>query len=61
MSVDLDAPAWRRQRWAARTSLSAAALAVLLPLAHGGLGGVLLLAAGLAGARPSRRRPCGGR
>lgn len=50
MSVDLDAPAWRRQRWAARTSLAAAALAVLLPLAYGGLGGVLLLAAGLAGA-----------
>jgi diacylglycerol kinase family enzyme len=50
MSVDLNAPAWRRQRWAARTSLAAAALAVLLPLGYGGLGGVLLLAAGLAGA-----------
>ncbi|WP_329289620.1 diacylglycerol/lipid kinase family protein [Streptomyces pseudovenezuelae] len=50
MSVDLNAPAFRRQRWAARTSLAAAALAVLLPLGYGGLGGVLLLAAGLAGA-----------
>ncbi|MFF7523270.1 diacylglycerol/lipid kinase family protein [Streptomyces pseudovenezuelae] len=50
MSVDVNAPAFRRQRWAARTSLAAAALAVLLPLGYGGLGGVLLLAAGLAGA-----------
>ncbi|MER7564756.1 diacylglycerol kinase family protein, partial [Streptomyces sp. NPDC097941] len=50
MSVDLNAAAWRSQRWAARTSLAAAALAVLLPLGYGGLGGVLLLAAGLAGA-----------
>ncbi|MFJ6388053.1 diacylglycerol/lipid kinase family protein [Streptomyces sp. NPDC091972] len=50
MSVDLNGPGRRGQRWAARTSLAAAALAVLLPLAHGGLGGVLLLAAGLAGA-----------
>ncbi|MGC0405491.1 diacylglycerol kinase family enzyme [Streptomyces sp. SAI-126] len=50
MSVDVNAPAFRRQRWAARTSLATAALAVLLPLAYGGLGGVLLLAAGLAGA-----------
>ncbi|MET8079495.1 diacylglycerol kinase family protein [Streptomyces sp. NPDC005303] len=50
MSVDVNAPAFRRQRWAARSSLATAALAVLLPLAYGGLGGVLLLAAGLAGA-----------
>ncbi|MFF4629513.1 diacylglycerol/lipid kinase family protein [Streptomyces griseorubiginosus] len=50
MSVDLTGAAWDRQRWAARVSLAAAALAVLLPLAYGGLGGVLLLAAGLAGA-----------
>ncbi|MGW0424255.1 diacylglycerol/lipid kinase family protein [Streptomyces sp. NPDC003015] len=50
MSVDLNAAAWRSQRWAARTSLTSAALAVLLPLGYGGLGGVLLLAAGLAGA-----------
>jgi Mn2+/Fe2+ NRAMP family transporter len=50
MSVDVDAPAFRRQRWAARTSLAAAALAVLLPLGHGGVAGVALLAAGLAGA-----------
>lgn len=50
MSVDLTGAAWDGQRWAARVSLAAAALAVLLPLAHGGLGGVLLLAAGLAGA-----------
>ena len=50
MSVDLTGAAWDRQRWAARLSLAAAALAVLLPLAYGGFGGVLLLAAGLAGA-----------
>lgn len=50
MSVDVNAPAWHKQRWAARVSLTAAALAVLLPLGYGGLGGVLLLAAGLAGA-----------
>lgn len=50
MSVDLSAAAWRSQRWAARTSLAAAVLAVLLPLGYGGLGGVLLLAAGLVGA-----------
>ncbi|MFC8359446.1 diacylglycerol/lipid kinase family protein [Streptomyces griseorubiginosus] len=50
MSVDLTGAAWDGQRRAARVSLAAAALAVLLPLAYGGLGGVLLLAAGLAGA-----------
>ncbi|WP_405671309.1 diacylglycerol/lipid kinase family protein [Streptomyces canus] len=49
MSVDVNAPAWHGQRWAARTALAAAALAVLLPLGYGGLDGVLLLAAGLAG------------
>ncbi|WP_329225255.1 diacylglycerol/lipid kinase family protein [Streptomyces canus] len=49
MRVDVNAPAWHGQRWAARTALAAAALAVLLPLGYGGLDGVLLLAAGLAG------------
>ncbi|MEV3911461.1 diacylglycerol/lipid kinase family protein [Streptomyces canus] len=49
MSVDVNAPAWHGQRWAARTALAAAALAMLLPLGYGGLDGVLLLAAGLAG------------
>lgn len=50
MSVDVNAPAWHRQRWAARVSLTTAALAVLLPLGLGGFRGVLLLAAGLAAA-----------
>ncbi|GAB2998252.1 hypothetical protein GCM10023080_075290 [Streptomyces pseudoechinosporeus] len=36
--------------WAARTALAAAAFAVLLPLGYGGVGGVLLLVAVLAGA-----------
>ncbi|MEV5434629.1 diacylglycerol kinase family protein [Streptomyces sp. NPDC052682] len=50
MAVDLlDREAYRRQRWAARTALAAAALAVLVPLAYGGIGGVLLLVAGAAG------------
>ncbi|MFG3658768.1 diacylglycerol/lipid kinase family protein [Streptomyces sp. NPDC047706] len=39
----------RRQTWAARGALTAAAVAVLLPLAQGGLGGLLLLVVGLAG------------
>ncbi|MGA5900405.1 diacylglycerol/lipid kinase family protein [Streptomyces venetus] len=38
-----------RQRWAARGALAAAALAALLPLVSGGLKGLLLLAAGIAG------------
>lgn len=37
------------QRWAARAALAAAALAVLLPLAKGGLSGVLLLAIAFVG------------
>ncbi|GAB2842664.1 hypothetical protein GCM10027074_06430 [Streptomyces deserti] len=50
MAVDLlDRHAYRRQRWAARTALAAAALAVLVPLAYGGVGGALLLVAGVAG------------
>ncbi|GAA3309599.1 hypothetical protein GCM10020295_74660 [Streptomyces cinereospinus] len=42
---------WRqnRQIWAARGALTAAAVAVLLPPAQGGLGGLLLLVVGLAG------------
>ncbi|MFE1251528.1 diacylglycerol/lipid kinase family protein [Streptomyces sp. NPDC058735] len=39
----------RRQRWAARGALAAAASAVLMPLVAGGLLGLLLLVAGLAG------------
>ncbi|WP_432067574.1 diacylglycerol/lipid kinase family protein [Streptomyces sp. C10-9-1] len=39
----------RAQRWAARASLAAAALAALLPLWFGGATGVLLLLAGAAG------------
>ncbi|MDQ0758529.1 diacylglycerol/lipid kinase family protein [Streptomyces canus] len=49
MSVDVNARGWHGQRWAARAALAAAALAVLLPLGYGGLDGVVLLAAGLAG------------
>ncbi|MEU1853357.1 diacylglycerol kinase family protein [Streptomyces sp. NPDC019990] len=39
----------RRQRWAARGALAAVALAAVLPLVFGGLKGLLLLPAGLAG------------
>ncbi|MEU6366770.1 diacylglycerol kinase family protein [Streptomyces sp. NPDC046931] len=39
----------RRQRWAARGALAAAAWAAVLPLVQGGVRGLLLLAAGLAG------------
>ncbi|MGW0867504.1 MULTISPECIES: diacylglycerol kinase family protein [Streptomyces] len=39
----------RRQRWAARGALAAVALAALLPLVSGGLKGLLLLLAGIAG------------
>ncbi len=49
MALDLDGRAYRTQRWAARTALAAAGLAVLVPLAYGGVGGVLLLVAGAAG------------
>ncbi|MFE6622929.1 diacylglycerol/lipid kinase family protein [Streptomyces sp. NPDC057740] len=49
MALDLSGRAYRAQRWAARTALAAAGLAVLVPLAYGGIGGVLLLVAGAAG------------
>ncbi|WP_432197968.1 diacylglycerol/lipid kinase family protein [Streptomyces sp. bgisy027] len=49
MGLDLSERAYRGQRWAARASLAAAGLAVLVPLAYGGVGGVLLLVAGVAG------------
>ncbi|GAB2751170.1 diacylglycerol/lipid kinase family protein [Streptomyces bullii] len=50
MAVDWwDRQEYRRQRWAARAALAAAGLAVLVPLAYGGMGGVLLLMAGAAG------------
>ncbi|MEV7993571.1 diacylglycerol kinase family protein [Streptomyces sp. NPDC086077] len=39
----------RRQTWAARGALAAVAGALLLPLAQGGVGGVILLVVGLAG------------
>ncbi|HLL36668.1 MAG TPA: diacylglycerol kinase family protein [Streptomyces sp.] len=41
--------AHRRQSWAARASLVAAAAALLLPLVEGGVRGLLLLVAGFAG------------
>lgn len=49
MALDLSGRAYRAQRWAARTALAAAGLAVLVPLAYDGVGGVLLLVAGAAG------------
>ncbi|MGC5563860.1 diacylglycerol/lipid kinase family protein [Streptomyces sp. FR-108] len=49
MSLDLDGRAHARQRWAARSALTAAAAAVLLPLAFGGLASLLLVAAGALG------------
>ncbi len=49
MALDLSGRAYRAQRWAARAALAAAGLAVLVPLAYGGVGGVLLLVAGAAG------------
>ncbi|WP_405589698.1 diacylglycerol/lipid kinase family protein [Streptomyces sp. NBC_01092] len=49
MGLDLSDRAYREQRWAARTALAAAGLAVLVPLAYGGVGGLLLLVAGAAG------------
>ncbi|MEV1081195.1 diacylglycerol kinase family protein [Streptomyces sp. NPDC050211] len=49
MAKDLSRRAYRTQRWAARTALAAAALAVVVPLAYDGIGGVLLLVAAAAG------------
>lgn len=49
MGVDTSGQARRGKRWAARASLAAAALAVLLPLGYGGVHGVVLLLAALAG------------
>ncbi|KJK37232.1 diacylglycerol kinase [Streptomyces variegatus] len=49
MGSAMDERFHRRQRWAARGALAAAALAALLPLVSGGLRGLLLLVAGLAG------------
>ncbi|MFF8289665.1 diacylglycerol/lipid kinase family protein [Streptomyces sp. NPDC016309] len=42
--------AHRKQRWSARASLTSVTLAALLPLLYGGIGGVLLLLVGAAGA-----------
>ena len=56
---ELVRPGPSRERWAARASLAAAAFAVPLPLVFGGVGGVLLLVAALAG-WPSPRPPSGG-
>ncbi|MFI6013009.1 diacylglycerol/lipid kinase family protein [Streptomyces sp. NPDC051243] len=49
MGWDFSERAYRGQRWAARTALAAAGLAVLVPLFYGGLSGVLMLVAGAAG------------
>ncbi|WP_327721482.1 diacylglycerol kinase family protein [Streptomyces sp. NBC_00490] len=49
MVIDVSRRAYRRQRWAARVALAAAALAVLVPLGYDGLAGVLLLVCGAAG------------
>ena len=49
MALDLSERTYRDQRWAARTALAAAGLAVLVPVAIGGLGGLVLLVAGVAG------------
>ncbi|MET9800275.1 diacylglycerol kinase family protein [Streptomyces sp. NPDC006368] len=46
---DAGGRAHRAQRWAARASLSALALAVLLPLVYGGVGSVVLLLVGVMG------------
>ncbi|MCD7439404.1 diacylglycerol kinase [Streptomyces lincolnensis] len=50
MGVDVRAWAPAGQRWAARASLASAGLAVLLPVGFGGVTGLLLVVAGLAGA-----------
>ncbi|MFF7445573.1 MULTISPECIES: diacylglycerol kinase family protein [unclassified Streptomyces] len=47
--MDVNARAYRAQRWAARAALAAAALAVLVPLGYGGLAGLLLLVCGALG------------
>ncbi|WP_405833084.1 diacylglycerol/lipid kinase family protein [Streptomyces sp. NBC_01176] len=49
MTEETNGAARGGQRWAARAALAAAVLAVLLPLAKGGLSGVLLLAIALVG------------
>ncbi|MBD0839734.1 MULTISPECIES: diacylglycerol/lipid kinase family protein [unclassified Streptomyces] len=49
MAVDVSRRAYRAQRWAARGALAAAALAVLVPLGYGGMGGVLLVVGGALG------------
>ncbi|WP_189214849.1 MULTISPECIES: diacylglycerol/lipid kinase family protein [Streptomyces] len=49
MAIDLDGRAHARQRWAARTALGAAAVAVLLPVAVARAASLLLLAGGLLG------------
>jgi diacylglycerol kinase family enzyme len=47
--LDLDGRAHARQRWAARSALVAAALAVMLPLGYAGAGSLLLIALGVLG------------
>ena len=49
MALDLSGRAFVKQRWAARGALVAAALAVLVPLVHGGGVGLLLLLAAAVG------------
>ncbi|MEU9734610.1 diacylglycerol kinase family protein [Streptomyces sp. NPDC048002] len=49
MAVDASRRGYHAQRWAARGALTAAALALLVPLFYGGLGGVLLLVGGAVG------------
>ncbi|MFJ5273222.1 diacylglycerol/lipid kinase family protein [Streptomyces sp. NPDC088358] len=49
MTEETNGAARGGRRWAARAALAAAVLAVLLPLAKGGLSGVLLLAIALVG------------
>lgn len=49
MAVDLSRRAYRTQRWAARTALAAASLAVLVPLVHGGTRGLVVLLCGAVG------------
>ncbi len=49
MGIDLDGRAHARQRWAARTALGAAAVAVLLPVVVARTASLLLLAGGVLG------------
>ncbi|MGP4044859.1 diacylglycerol/lipid kinase family protein [Streptomyces sp. 2A115] len=49
MGLDLDGRAHARQRWAARSALAAAGLAVLLPLGYAGAGSLLLVVFGVFG------------